>query len=121
MELSNGGLIHHPTTRTEPADLVITLTRAQLLAMLGGGGTDGVDFDGDPKTFATITALTEHADPALPDRPAIGLSRVGVGQVDRRLPDACAFRRRLSAITEETILTATPTGTRSATPSSPFR
>src|SRR3954465_9824231 len=44
MELSNGVLIHHPTTRTEPADLVITLTRAQLLAMLGGGGTDGVDF-----------------------------------------------------------------------------
>jgi alkyl sulfatase BDS1-like metallo-beta-lactamase superfamily hydrolase len=63
MELSNGALIHYPTTRTEPADLVVTLTRAQLLAMLGGGGTDGIDFDGDPKTFATITAFTEHPDP----------------------------------------------------------
>jgi len=38
MELSNGALIHHPTSRTEPADVVITLTRARLLAMLGGGG-----------------------------------------------------------------------------------
>jgi len=66
MELSNGALIHHPTTRTEPADLVITLTRPQLLAMLGGAGTDGIEFDGDPKTLATITAFTEHADPAFP-------------------------------------------------------
>jgi alkyl sulfatase BDS1-like metallo-beta-lactamase superfamily hydrolase len=66
MELSNGALIHYPTTRTEPADLVITLTRAHLLSMLGGGATDGIHFDGDPKTFATITAFTEHPDPAFP-------------------------------------------------------
>jgi alkyl sulfatase BDS1-like metallo-beta-lactamase superfamily hydrolase len=66
MELSNGALIHHPTTRTEPADLVVTLTRPQLLAMLGGAGTDGVQFDGDPKVLATITALTDQPDPAFP-------------------------------------------------------
>ena len=29
--------------------LVVTLTRPELLAMLGGAGTDGVHFDGDPK------------------------------------------------------------------------
>jgi len=64
MELSNGALTHHPTSREDPADLVVTLTRPQLLAMLGGAGTDGVRFDGDPKTLATITALTDQPDPA---------------------------------------------------------
>jgi alkyl sulfatase BDS1-like metallo-beta-lactamase superfamily hydrolase len=64
MELSNGALIHHPASREDPADLVVTLTRPQLLAMLGGAGTDGVQLDGDPKTLATITALTDQPDPA---------------------------------------------------------
>jgi alkyl sulfatase BDS1-like metallo-beta-lactamase superfamily hydrolase len=64
MELSNGALTHHPTTRTEPADLTVTLTRPQLLAMLGGAGTDGVHFDGDPKILAAITGLTDQPDPA---------------------------------------------------------
>jgi alkyl sulfatase BDS1-like metallo-beta-lactamase superfamily hydrolase len=66
MELSNGALIHHPTSRTVPADLTITLTRPQLLALLGGAGTNGVQFDGDPKVFATIAGLTDQADPAFP-------------------------------------------------------
>jgi alkyl sulfatase BDS1-like metallo-beta-lactamase superfamily hydrolase len=64
MELSNGALIHHPTSREDLADLVVTLTRPQLLAMLGGAGTDGVQFDGDPKVFATIAGLTDQPDPA---------------------------------------------------------
>jgi alkyl sulfatase BDS1-like metallo-beta-lactamase superfamily hydrolase len=64
MELSNGALIHHPTSREDPADLVVTLTRPQLLALLGGAGTDGVRFDGDPKIFATIAGLTDQPDPA---------------------------------------------------------
>ena len=64
MELSNGVLIHHPTSREDPADLVVTLTRPQLLALLGGAGTDGVRFDGDPKIFATIAGLTDQPDPA---------------------------------------------------------
>ncbi len=63
MELSNGALIHHPTTRTDPADLTVTLTRPQLLAMLGGAGTDRVRFDGDPKVFATIAGFTDEPDP----------------------------------------------------------
>ena len=66
MELSNGVLIHYPTTRTEPADLVVTLTRPQLLALMGGRGADGVRFDGDPAVFATIAALTDRPDPAFP-------------------------------------------------------
>ncbi|MGB3437725.1 MAG: alkyl sulfatase dimerization domain-containing protein [Actinophytocola sp.] len=64
MELSNGVLTHHPTTRTQPADLVITLTKRQLLAMLAGAGTDGVQFDGDAKTFAEITSLTDEPNPS---------------------------------------------------------
>jgi alkyl sulfatase BDS1-like metallo-beta-lactamase superfamily hydrolase len=64
MELSNGALIHHPTSREDPADLVVTLTRPQLLALLGGAGTEGVRFDGDPKIFATIAGLTDQPDPA---------------------------------------------------------
>ena len=63
MELSNGALIHHPTGRADHADLVITLTRPQLLAMLGGQGTDGVQFDGDPKIFTAIAEFTDQPDP----------------------------------------------------------
>ena len=63
MELSNGVLSHHPTGRTNDADLVITLTKPQLLGMLGGAGTNGVQFDGDPKVFAMIVGLTDQPDP----------------------------------------------------------
>ena len=66
MELSNGALIHHPTSRTETADLTVTLTRPQLLALLGDAGTDGVQFDGDPKILTTITGLTDQPDPTFP-------------------------------------------------------
>ena len=33
---------------------------------LGGAGTDGMQFDGDPRVLATITALTDQPDPAFP-------------------------------------------------------
>lgn len=66
MELSNGALTHHPTARAEPADLVITLTRPQLLAVLGGAGTSGVRFEGDPRILATITGFADRPDPAFP-------------------------------------------------------
>ena len=64
MELSNGVLTHHPTTRTKDADLVITLTKPELLGLLGGAGTNGIQFDGDPKTFAMIVSLTDQPDPS---------------------------------------------------------
>jgi alkyl sulfatase BDS1-like metallo-beta-lactamase superfamily hydrolase len=62
MELSNGVLIHHPTTRNDPADLTVTLSKAQLLAMLGGTGPDGVTFDGDAGVFTEIVGLTDEPD-----------------------------------------------------------
>ncbi|WP_328474823.1 MBL fold metallo-hydrolase [Actinoplanes sp. NBC_00393] len=63
MELSNGVLSHHPTSRLSDADLVITLTKPQLLGMLGGAGSSGVRFDGDPKVFTMIAGLTDEPDP----------------------------------------------------------
>ncbi|MGD9527084.1 alkyl/aryl-sulfatase [Pseudonocardia sp.] len=64
MELSNGVLIHHPTTRKLPADLVVTLTRPQLLALLAGQGSDGVVFEGDAGVLHTVLSLTDQPDPS---------------------------------------------------------
>ena len=64
MELSNGALIHYPTKREEPVDSVITLNRPQLLAMLAGGGSDGVQFVGHAKVFDIIAGFTDQPDPA---------------------------------------------------------
>jgi alkyl sulfatase BDS1-like metallo-beta-lactamase superfamily hydrolase len=62
MELSNGVLSHHPTTRTKDADLVITLTRPQLLGMLAGAGANGAQFTGDPKILAMIIDFADQPD-----------------------------------------------------------
>lgn len=64
MELSNGALIHHPTAKQDPADLVITLTHRHLLLLLAGKGADGVIFDGDASVLRTIVSLTDQPDPA---------------------------------------------------------
>ena len=65
MELSNGALIHHPTSRDDPADLTVTLTRPGLLALLDGK-TDGIGFDGDAGVLHTILSLTDLPDPDFP-------------------------------------------------------
>ena len=64
MELSNGALIHYPTTREEPVDVVITLTRPQLAAMLAGAGIDGVQFRGHRKVFDIIVGFTDQPNPS---------------------------------------------------------
>ena len=64
MELSNGVLIHYPTERTDPADLVVTLTKVQLLGLLAGAGAEGITMDGDQATISTIVGLTDLPDPA---------------------------------------------------------
>ena len=63
MELSNGALIHHRTKREEPVDVVITLTRPQLLTMLAGAGADGVQFTGHARVFEIIAGFTDQPDP----------------------------------------------------------
>ena len=62
MELSNGVLIHHPTKRKDPADLVVTLTKLELVALVGGK-TDGIAFDGDRTALQTILSLVEKPSP----------------------------------------------------------
>jgi alkyl sulfatase BDS1-like metallo-beta-lactamase superfamily hydrolase len=64
MELSNGVLVHFPTRKADPADLVLTLTKPQLLALLGGAGLDGVQLEGDPGTLSTILSFLDDPDPA---------------------------------------------------------
>ena len=66
MELSNGVLIHYPTTREQPADLTIRLTKPQLLGIVGGAGMDGVDIDGDPRALQSIMESTDAPNPAFP-------------------------------------------------------
>jgi alkyl sulfatase BDS1-like metallo-beta-lactamase superfamily hydrolase len=63
MELSNGVLIHRATDAPEDADLSITLTKPQLLRMLGGGGTDDVGLRGDEGVLARILGLLDEPDP----------------------------------------------------------
>jgi alkyl sulfatase BDS1-like metallo-beta-lactamase superfamily hydrolase len=63
MEVSNGALIHHPTATKRDADLAVTLTRPQLLALLSSGATDGVELAGDAGVLARLTALTDAPDP----------------------------------------------------------
>ena len=62
MELSNGVLIHFPTARERPADLVVHLTRPQLVGLLLGGATEGVALDGDAGVLATLVGLVEEPD-----------------------------------------------------------
>ena len=66
MELSNGVLIHYPTTREQPADLTVRLTKPQLLGIVGGAGMDGVDIDGDPRALQSIMESTDAPNPAFP-------------------------------------------------------
>ncbi len=69
MELSNGALIHHPThgtSRARDADLTVTLTRPQLLALLTAGATDGLDLDGDAGVLERLSSLTDAPNPDFP-------------------------------------------------------
>ncbi|MBB6389749.1 alkyl/aryl-sulfatase [Microbacterium thalassium] len=62
MELSNGVLVHHLTDRKDPADLAITLTKPQLVALLGGS-TDDITFDGDPTALQTLMSFVDSPSP----------------------------------------------------------
>lgn len=66
--LSNGALTHRSTGPEESgpaqaADLTLTLTKRQLLAVLAGKGLDGVRVQGDPQVLATLSGLLDTADP----------------------------------------------------------
>ncbi|MFD5886164.1 alkyl/aryl-sulfatase [Streptomyces sp. NPDC060334] len=68
--LSNGALTYRSTDtaaetsgRAPAADLTLTLTKPQLLAVLDGKGLDGVSAQGDPGVFATLVSLLDTPDP----------------------------------------------------------
>ncbi|WP_166139220.1 alkyl/aryl-sulfatase [Nocardioides ochotonae] len=64
MELSNGVLIHYPTQKADPAGVVVTLTKPELLALLAGAGHEDVQLDGDPGNLQTILSLLDQPNPA---------------------------------------------------------
>jgi alkyl sulfatase BDS1-like metallo-beta-lactamase superfamily hydrolase len=64
MELSNGVLIHHPTTHEPKTDLALSLTHPQLLGLLASGSLDGIGAAGDPSVLQTLMSLTGQPDPS---------------------------------------------------------
>ncbi|MEY2243706.1 alkyl/aryl-sulfatase [Streptomyces sp. BF23-18] len=68
LQLSNGALTYRSTGPQESgpvpaADLTLTLTKPQLLAVLAGKGLDGVRVHGDARVLATLAGLLDTADP----------------------------------------------------------
>jgi alkyl sulfatase BDS1-like metallo-beta-lactamase superfamily hydrolase len=62
-ELSNGALIHFPTTGNEDADLTVTLTRPQLVKLLATGQPGGAALSGDAGVLQRLISLTDDPDP----------------------------------------------------------
>jgi alkyl sulfatase BDS1-like metallo-beta-lactamase superfamily hydrolase len=59
MSLSNGVLVHYQDPGPGDADLSFTLTKPQLLAMLTGGGLEGVEHQGDPGALQRLMSVLE--------------------------------------------------------------
>lgn len=68
--VSRGALTHRtPTPETpapEPADLILSLTRAQLLGAVVGGGLDGITMKGDETLLEWFLGLLDNPDPRFP-------------------------------------------------------
>ena len=52
-------MVHHPDPGPGDADLSFTLTKPQLLAMLAGGGLEGVEHQGDPGALQRLMSVLE--------------------------------------------------------------
>jgi Alkyl sulfatase C-terminal len=64
-ELSNGA--NPPrTTREEAADLRVTLTKGDLLQLIGPGSADGLTTDGDASVLTKLVPPTDQPEPDLP-------------------------------------------------------
>ncbi|MFC5827679.1 alkyl/aryl-sulfatase [Nonomuraea insulae] len=62
--LSNGALIQQADPPEQPVDLTLRLTKAQLLALLAGRGSDGIEHEGD---MGVLRRLSELLDSPTPD------------------------------------------------------
>ena len=63
MELSNGALIHYPTTGNQAADLTVTLTKPQLLQLLATAKPGAANMSGDPAVLGRLMSLIDNPDP----------------------------------------------------------
>jgi alkyl sulfatase BDS1-like metallo-beta-lactamase superfamily hydrolase len=59
MTLSNGVLVHYQNPGPGDAHLTFTLTKPQLLAMLAGGGLEGVEHEGDLGALQRLLSVLE--------------------------------------------------------------
>ncbi|MFI1464130.1 alkyl/aryl-sulfatase [Nocardia carnea] len=70
LTLSHGALTHRTPTAEAPAlgpaDLTLTLTKAQLLKAVSGGGFEGVTMKGDESLLQTFIGLLDTPDPRFP-------------------------------------------------------
>ncbi|WP_072803565.1 alkyl/aryl-sulfatase [Rhodococcoides yunnanense] len=67
LSLSNGALIRTVDPRTQPkVDLTVTLTKADLLGLLAGGGFDGLDSTGDVGVLTRLLGFLDAPDPIFP-------------------------------------------------------
>jgi len=70
--LANGVLTHRlvgtdgPGEGRAPADLTLTLTKAQMFGVLFGGGLDGIDTDGDLGVVGRLLAVVEFGGAPFP-------------------------------------------------------
>ncbi|MEV2277786.1 alkyl sulfatase dimerization domain-containing protein [Nocardiopsis sp. NPDC049922] len=64
--LSNGALIHYPNPKGDGADLTLTLTTTQLLAVLREGNLDGVEHQGDLAVLPRLAALVDEPEADFP-------------------------------------------------------
>ena len=63
MELSNGALVHWPTDSDAAADVSITLSHADLVALLTTGHAAGAEIEGDAGILGRLTGLFAEPDP----------------------------------------------------------
>lgn len=60
--LSNGALSQEPVRDDGPADLALTLTKAQLLGLIAGQQPEGIDYRGDRATLGRLVGLVDEPD-----------------------------------------------------------
>ncbi len=65
-ELSNGVLIQDVDPRSGTPALTVTLTKAQLLGLLGGAGLDGIEHDGDTGVIGQLLGVLDSSTPDFP-------------------------------------------------------
>ncbi|MEU5628529.1 alkyl/aryl-sulfatase [Streptomyces tendae] len=67
LRLANGVLTWTSNASPDPGTgLTMTMTRAQLLAMLAGQGTDGITMTGDASQLAQLLSVLDRPDPRFP-------------------------------------------------------